>query len=240
MNKNPIIGVTPLYESSSGNWWIEPAYMKGLLEFGAVPILLPFDSKEDDVQKLTDLVDGLLFTGGQDVNPALYGESCRPEIGVLTPIRDVSESQLYRFASQRDLPMLGICRGHQFLNVMRGGTLFQDLPTMRPSDIHHRQPEGGYRQTHTNDIVAGSPLAEWLDGASEMEVNSFHHQAVKTLGQGLKAMAYAQCDHIVEAYYDPDKRFFVGVQWHPEMLRTYQPAHKVIFREFVKACRDRD
>jgi putative glutamine amidotransferase len=236
MKKKPIIGVTPLYDYNLKSWWIIPGYMKGVLEFGGIPVLLPFDNKEEDAKELADLCDGFIFTGGPDVNPGLYGEDCLLEMGLIAPIRDVNEKTLLKAVEETGKPVLGICRGYQLINVMRGGTLYQDIDTQFETETRHDQLEKNYITTHYNDVAEGSPLYKWLGNKTELKVNSFHHQGVKSLGKGLEPMATSRGDGLVEAFYDPSMKYFVGIQWHPELLREYHDEEKLIFKSLVDAA----
>lgn len=135
--EKPIIGVTPLWDEEKKSYWMLPGYLEGVKEAGAIPVILPLTTNGADIAQLADLCDGFLFTGGQDVDPQLYGEAMEPFCGELCPARDALEQELLRQALERDKPILGICRGIQFLNAALGGTLYQDLPTEHPSEIGH-------------------------------------------------------------------------------------------------------
>ena len=160
--KKPIIGVTPLFDRERDSYWMLPGYLEGLEQAGAIPIVLPLPEDLDDLPQLVSLCDGLLFTGGQDVSPALYGETPKPTCGEICPARDRMEQALLHLALERDLPVLGICRGIQFLNAVLGGTLYQDLPTEHPSQTQHHMPPPYDRAAHTVTIQPGTPLAELL------------------------------------------------------------------------------
>ena len=179
MNK-PIIGVTPLWDEEKNSYWMLPGYLEGLEEAGAIPVILPLAADGADIAQLVDLCDGFLFTGGQDVAPQLYGEAMKPTCGELCPARDALEQELLRQALERDKPILGICRGIQFLNAALGGTLYQDLPTEHPSEIGHSMKPPYDRTAHTVHIWPMTPLASLLE-KTELGVNSCHHQAIKTL-----------------------------------------------------------
>ena len=233
--KKPIIGVTPLFDRERDSYWMLPGYLEGLEQAGAIPIVLPLPEDLDDLPQLVSLCDGLLFTGGQDVSPALYGETPKPTCGEICPARDRMEQARLHLALERDLPVLGICRGIQFLNAVLGGTLYQDLPTEHPSQTQHHMTPPYDRAVHTVTIQPGTPLAELL-GTEHIGVNSYHHQAVKTLAPCLTEMAWSE-DGLIEAVCLPEKRFVWAVQWHPEFAFRVDEHSRKIFGAFVAAAR---
>lgn len=229
--KKPIIGVTPLWDEEKDSYWMLPGYLEGLEEAGAIPIILPLRKDALAIAQLVSLCDGFLFTGGQDVSPQMYGEELKPTCGELCPARDTLERELLDRALEQDKPVLGICRGIQFLNAALGGTLYQDLPTEHPSNIVPSHD----RAVHMVRLLPDTPLASLLH-RTELGVNSYHHQAIKTLAPGLAEMARSE-DDLIEAVYLPDKTFVWAVQWHPEMsLRADEDSRK-IFSAFVAAVR---
>ena len=231
--KKPIIGVTPLWDEEKNSYWMLPGYLEGLKEAGGVPIILPLTADGTDIARLVDLCDGFLFTGGQDVSPRLYGEAMKPTCGELCPARDAMEWELLRRSLERDKPILGICRGLQFLNVALGGTLYQDLPTEHPSELGHSMRPPYDRAAHTARILPGTPLAALLQ-KTELGVNSCHHQAIKDLAPSLVEMARST-DDLIEAVYLPGRTFVWAVQWHPEMSPQEESSRK-IFEAFVRAA----
>lgn len=235
--KKPIIGVTPLFDRERDSYWMLPGYLEGLEQAGAIPIVLPLPEDLDDLPQLVSLCDGLLFTGGQDVSPALYGETPKPTCGEICPARDRMEQVLLHLALERDLPVLGICRGIQFLNAVLGGTLYQDLPTEHPSQTQHHMTPPYDRAMHTVTIQPGTPLVELL-GTEHIGVNSYHHQAVKTLAPCLTEMAWSE-DGLIEAVCLPEKRFVWAVQWHPEFSFRVNEDSRKIFGAFVAAAREK-
>ncbi|MGI6177678.1 MAG: gamma-glutamyl-gamma-aminobutyrate hydrolase family protein [Eubacterium sp.] len=241
MNK-PLIGVTPLYDYNLKSWWIIPGYLQGIEAAGGIAVMMPFSDSEENTAELVSHLDGVVFTGGPDVDPALYGEDCIMQLGLLAPKRDVNEKLILNAALKQGKAVLGICRGLQFINTMFGGSLYQDLDTQLGPKIDHDQNEKNYVPSHSVNIIPGTPLSEWFDGSSSLKVNSFHHQALKELGEGLSPMAAADPDGFVEAVYAPGEKFCVGVQWHPELLfaskdpEVHESAMR-IFRALVDACR---
>jgi putative glutamine amidotransferase len=191
----------------------------------------------DTVEDVIRGVAGLLLTGGGDVDPRLYGEAPHPTFDAAEPGRDAFELDLVRRALDADIPIFAICRGIQVLNVARGGSLVQDIPDQLPGATTHRVPEPAYAIAHDVWIASNTLLEtlmrERLEG-DECQVNSRHHQAVKTVGEGLVVSATAP-DGIVEAVEDPTKRFCLAVQWHPEnFYRTGE--FRALFEGFIEAA----
>lgn len=230
----PIIGVIPLYDDEKNSLWMVPGYMSGIMEAGGIPVMLPLSDDSQILQQLISECDGLLLTGGHDVSPSLYNESPLKECGVCCEKRDDMESILLSMALKMDKPVLGICRGIQFINAALGGTLYQDLPTQHPSDLEHHQTPPYDIPVHNVTILKESPLYRLL-GTEKLAVNSYHHQAIKTLSPQLTAMAYAS-DGLVEAICMKDKKFVWALQWHPEFSYKSDPASRKIFEKFVAAA----
>ena len=229
----PVIGVMPLWDEERGSIWMLPGYLDGILEAGGTPVILPFTDDAAEIAALSALCDGYLFTGGQDVNPACYGEPPCNDSVVFCRRRDILEQHFLRDALSHDKPVLGICRGIQFINVMLGGTLCQDLPTGHPSPVEHHQQPPYHLPVHSVHPGPGTPLWQ-LHPAGDIPVNSLHHQAVRTLAPGLRAMAISE-DGLVEALYHPDHRFLWAVQWHPEFSFRTDPLSRAIFSAFLQA-----
>jgi putative glutamine amidotransferase len=190
-------------------------YPDAIRRAGAVPVVIP-PMDVAGIEPLLDGLWGLCLSGGPDLHPATYGADPHPALGPTEPHLDQFEIALLRAAEARDMPVLAICRGLQVLNVSRGGTLTQDLPSERPSDVEHRQSEPGSTPTHDVTLEAGSLAAGCL-GVREASVNSFHHQAVDRLGRGLRAVGWA-ADGVIEAIEATDRSFTVAVQWHAESM----------------------
>jgi len=197
--------------------------------------MLPLTDRGDQLERMLELCDGFLFTGGHDVSPDVYGEETLPECGELCPDRDRMEKPLLLEALARDKSVLGICRGLQFLNAALGGTLYQDLPAQRPSTCNHHMDAPYDRPEHRVVLAEGSPLRALLESPS-IGVNSCHHQAVKDLAPGLSVMAEAP-DGVVEAVWAPRKRFVWAVQWHPEFSYYTDANSRKIFNAFVESMK---
>jgi putative glutamine amidotransferase len=217
-------------------------YMQGIEAAGGLPLVMP-PLSEAAIEPLLDRLDGILLSGGPDLDPENYGAAPHAELGPTEPDLDRFELAVARRADAREMPILAICRGAQALNVIRGGALHQHLPDLS-DEIPHRQDTPGDRPSHEVSLVAGSRLASALAGgeseegdavARGIDVNSFHHQAIERLGDGLVISARAP-DGTIEAIEDPSRPFLVGVQWHAETL-VHRPYEAALFRSFVDACR---
>ena len=204
--KKPLIGVVPLYDSEKESFWMLPGYMDGIEAAGGIPVMLPMTADDGILAELVGALDGFLLTGGQDVDPALYGAAKSPACGETCPARDAMEPQL----------------------------LYQDLPTERESAVDHHMTPPYDRAVHEVTILADTPLAALL-GKMRLGVNSYHHQAVKTLAPVLRPMALAD-DGLVEAAYLPGKRFCMAVQWHPEFSYKTDASSRALLAAFVRAA----
>ena len=231
----PIVGVMPLYDYEKESVWMLPGYLNGLIEAGAAPFIFPLTDDEKVLYPLLEKTDALLFTGGQDVSPSLYGEAARYKNVSTSKERDREEEKVLSYAIERDMPVLGICRGIQFLNVFLGGTLYQDLPSEHEGVNHCQKPPYDV-PCHKNKIIPGTPLYDLL-GRDEISVNSYHHQAIKKLSPLLLPEALSE-DSLTEAVYMPGKRYVHAVQWHPEFSYKTDEASKKIFCEFVRRSID--
>lgn len=229
----PVIGLIPLIDEERESYWMLPGYMKGISMAGGIPVMLPLEMDDNDIRQTSALLDGFLFTGGHDVSPSLYNEKKLPECGVICPERDHLEQRLFVCAREMDKPVLGICRGIQMINVLLGGTLWQDLPSQTNSKVEHHGKPPYDRPVHKISVIPGTPLFELCGSA--MNVNSYHHQAIKTPAEGLTVMAYAE-DNVVEAVYDREAQFLWAVQFHPEFAYRTDPNCLKIFEAFVTSC----
>jgi putative glutamine amidotransferase len=208
-------------------------YLRGIEGGGGLPVVMP-PLDVDAIEPLLDRIDGTCLSGGPDLDPDGYGAKSHPMLGPTEPDLDRFELAAAQRADAREMPILAICRGAQALNVVRGGTLHQHLPEIS-TEIAHRQRAPGDQTSHPVSIDPDSRLAAVL-GTDELEVNSFHHQAIDRLGEGLRVSARAP-DGTIEAVEDPSRPFLIGVQWHAETL-LHRPYEAALFRHFVDACRD--
>lgn len=206
-------------------------YVRAIEAAGGVPVVMP-PLAPGDVPALVARLDGLLLSGGPDLAPEAYGAKPHAELGDTEPGLDAFEYEVVDQAMRLGLPILGICRGAQALNVALGGTLCQHLPDVVGDTVVHRQSDDGRHPTHLVDVVPGTRLSRML-GLSRLCVNSFHHQAVDRLGHGLRVAARAP-DGTIEGIEDPTRPFVVAVQWHAETL-VDDLAHRALFDELVAA-----
>jgi putative glutamine amidotransferase len=235
----PVIGISArrIAESSHG---VDERYIHALENAGASPLIIPVVEDEETLHALLTRLDGILFSGGEDIDPLLYRESPHEKLGAVSTARDTSELTCFRKALSMRIPILGICRGLQLINVAMGGTLIQDLPSQAPSAASHLLPEDAALPlescTHRVKIKPDSALAEIL-GTASIPANSRHHQAVKELGTGLVANSWTE-DGIVEGFeLASGDQFLLAVQCHPERLyKAPVPAWKTLFEGFARAA----
>ncbi len=234
MCRRPLIGVIPLIDYQKESHWMLPNYFNGIIAAGGLPLMLPLT---EDTQLLDQAIEecrGLLFTGGQDVSPSVYRENKIEQCGECSPERDAMEDYLLHTAMQIDLPILGICRGIQFINAALGGTLWQDIPSQFPTDLIHCQKPPYDKPVHDVIIEKNSPLHDLLQTEC-LPVNSYHHQGVRELSPMLRCMAQST-DGLIEAVYAPSQRFLWAVQWHPEFSFMNDENSLRIFQSFIESC----
>lgn len=234
MNK-PVIGILPLADVKTSYAWMKPNYVSAVAEAGGIPLILPLMDEEALLDEFVSACDGFLLTGGYDISPALYGQEKLPACGDTTDGLDCMEAALLPRILAADKPVLGICRGLQFLNIALGGTLWQDLPTQQPSPIAHRMEAPYDRFVHQVIQSEDSPLLQIIP-AREFGVNSAHHQGICRLGDGLFPAARSE-DGIVEAVCLPEKKFVYAVQWHPEDLYRIDPNAAALFAALIRASK---
>ncbi len=212
-------------------------YSDSLSMAGAIPILLPhLESRLDDdeyIKKILNEVDGVVFPGGSDIDPALYGSYPQKNLGDISPERDRWELKILKKAIELKKPILGICRGFQLINIYYGGSLKVDVcgRNVESKIPHMATMLPKYYKTHKLVIKSGTRLHD-IFGDEEIAVNSYHHQAVRDVGDGLVASAAAP-DGVVEAVEDPNYPYLLGVQWHPEMMAAKEPDQLKLFKDFV-------
>ena len=215
---------------------LNAAYLRAIEQAGGLPWLLPPGLEPVTIRTVLDRCDGLMLTGGGDISPARYREPLTGSIGISEP-RDTMEFAALEIALERQIPLLAICRGLQVLNVALGGSLWQDLPSQRPSDITHSQSDDRHIATHHVAVEPESKLAAAL-GATSIETNSMHHQGINRLGEGLCAVARTT-DGLIEGIELPNCPFALAVQWHPEELTATHEHARNLFAAFVAACTKR-
>jgi putative glutamine amidotransferase len=239
--QRPVIGLScDWLDSPTGpRHSIRDSYVSAIINAGGLPLIIPATNDQTVLYALYRMLDGLLFTGGADIDPAVYGESLTgTEENGISAERDAAELRLAGWALGDDLPVLGICRGHQLLNVAAGGTLYQDIPADLPgSPVDHRgstYTDDRGLLTHQVRLEPGCRLAA-IFGATEIAVNSLHHQGVKQPGKGLRVVGSGP-DGLAEALEGPQHRWLYTVQWHPEELWQKQAAAGNLFKAFVEAA----
>ena len=234
----PLIGITTARTTSEFGYpqfALPETYVQAIVQAGAIPVLIPADLPEDVLHGLVLQLDGVLFSGGGDIEPHRYNADAHPALSYVDPERDRVEFFVLEKVLQTKKPFLAICRGIQVLNVSLGGTLYVDIPSQIPGALKHSYNPGEIPidfLAHRVQVERGSQLAE-IVGASTVEVNSTHHQAIMELAPGLKPVAYSP-DKLIEAVELNDYGFGLGVQWHPERLVAHAPM-LALFRAFVDA-----
>lgn len=230
--RKKLIALSPLWDADDNRIWMRTTYPDAIRESGGIPVILPLHVSAEDAAQILDLCDGLILTGGPDVHPNLFGQEIHPACGSICQARDVLEQALFHHAMGRNMPILGICRGLQTINVFQGGTLYQDLPTEFPSEVSHSSERPYDRVIHYVNLTGA--IKELL-GLDRLGVNSIHHQAIKDLGRDLEVMAVAD-DNVVEAVRHKQKKFVWGIQWHPEFSFQVDENSRKIMKAFVDAC----
>ena len=229
----PNIGIPCRFNTGKARYELRETYAEAIYASGGAPLLIPLIPEPDYINSILDRLDGLCLSGaGNDIDPLKYGREPRPGLGLVIPRRDETDFLLLAGAEARHMPVLAICFGIQSLNVYRGGTLIQDITGDAPGSLKHMQ-EGQYeRNSHSVSLSEGSLLAE-LAGRTSVHVNSYHHQAVDAVGDGLEAIAWAP-DSIIEAVINTRPgQFALGIQWHPEVTWKTDTLSRAIFAHFV-------
>jgi putative glutamine amidotransferase len=238
----PLIGIScgTFYDRA----WCPPSfghrqtYVDAILRAGGAPMLIPPVQDEATLRALYERLDGVLLAGGGDIEPVHYGDEPHPQLGTLDRLRDTAELPMARWATAEGKPVLGICRGVQVINVALGGTLWQDLPSQVGGELHHNLSYEREDWTHmAHEIrLAEDSLLRSLLGVDSMAINSLHHQSVRALAPGLRAVAWAP-DGVIEAVEGTGDSFVVGVQCHPEALQgSADQRWQAVFAAFVRSC----
>lgn len=233
----PVIGLSSSYNYDSGSMNLNSEYYKAIIKAGGIPVVIPPVEEMELLDELIEKFDGILLTGGPDLDARRFGEQNMPFNGSISPERDNAEIYLAKRAVEYNKPILGICRGVQVINVALGGTLYQDIASQvtERKVMKHSQEAPRWYPVHDIHIKNDTRALKWF-GKSVSEVNSFHHQAVKDLAPGFKVAAYAD-DGIIEAIECDDLDFAAGVQWHPEHMWRQRPEILNMFTDFVECCR---
>ncbi len=231
--KKPVIGITAVTAFSDRLHAQRVTYPQAVWAAGGTPILLPCAPTTDDRADIVAMLDGLLVPGGADVDPALYGEEKSEVCGAFFRSEDDYDIALIKEAVKQGKPVLATCRGMQILNVIYGGTLYQDIPTQYPSDVNHAMGENFKENYHPVKLEADSHLARIL-GATDVTANTSHHQSVKDRCTGLRVVGVAP-DGTVEAMENEDGSI-IGVQWHPERMQEFE-MYRNLFKDFIERCK---
>ena len=240
----PVIGISGNILISKGNTfsgyrrsYVNQDYVEAILRAGGIPFIIPFNEDLESIREMVEHVDGVILSGGHDVNPYNYGEDPLLKIGEVFPERDVFDMEIYKTAVKYNKPVFGICRGFQIINVVNGGSLYQDLSYADFVKLKHDQQDNPSQATHFVKFEEGTFLRDIL--GEEIKVNSFHHQILKDVAPGFKVVAKSP-DGVVESIQKiTEDCFVVGVQWHPEMLSVKYEDSQKVFDEFVKEVEKR-
>jgi len=235
----PLIGLTSSRNKKVGRLELLEAYTRAVLSAGGIPLIIPLELSPEGVEQLAGRLDGVLFTGGGDIDIVHFGGRHHPRISSVEPLRDQLEILLVQVAVARCLPFLGICRGIQVINVALGGTLYTDISSQFPGAVRHDFFSPHFPRNHIAHEVhvdPGSALASIL-GSGQLMVNSLHHQGLERIAAGLRVSARAP-DGVVEGVELSAHPFGLGVQWHPECLPDSLP-DRALFQAFVAAAAQR-
>lgn len=232
----PIIGVTVGRSTSDGYSYetINESNLKALILSGAIPLMLPITVEDELLDEYLKIVDGLCFSGGEDICPLIYGEDPIKEVKEIDHIRDEFEVRLFQKAAGKNIPVLGICRGSQIINVSSGGSLYQDINVQKDGTSGHMPNYNGAAYPHHKVQIKKDTLLYDILQTEEIPVNSYHHQAVKNVAEGFNVAAVSK-DGTIEAIESVNHSFIIGVQWHPEILFERYPVFLKIFKALVKA-----
>jgi len=233
----PIIGIQAQKLPHENFYRLNPKYTDAIFAGGGIPIILPLIAAPEYLERVWPLLDGLVLSGCySDLDPSLYGEAPHPKLGPVSERRDQFDWLLLQRAHEERLPIFGICRGFQSLNVFRGGKLIQDLPSQQPSHVEH-DPEEDQSKPFAHTVrIAPATLLNHAQKETQTQVNSLHHQAVREPGKGLRVIAWAE-DGIIEAVQNENlsEHYMLGVQWHPERTHEVDEFSLQLFKDFVQA-----
>nr|WP_099192408.1 gamma-glutamyl-gamma-aminobutyrate hydrolase family protein [Tepidibacter mesophilus] len=238
MSKRPIIGISGSMMIDSGGMfpgyersYVNNDYIQSVIRAGGIPFIIPMGECDEVIKQQVETIDGLILSGGHDVDSLLYNEEPTQKLGEIYPKRDEFDYRLIEYAMGKDIPILGICRGMQILNVANGGSLYQDLSFIDGCYIKHWQGNQSDVATHNVDVEKGSKLSSII--GNTFKVNSFHHLAVKDVAKGFNVCARAK-DGVIEAIEKDGDTFVVGFQWHPEMMSKNNSKMQGIFKRLVE------
>lgn len=233
----PIIGITSQFEHLVNRKMVRVnnTFVNAVVEGGGVPIILPILKDIEDIDSYLSRVDGLIFTGGEDVTPIYFGEEPIKEVDYICIDRDDMELELFKRAYEKNIPLLGICRGLQLFNIGLGGTLYQDIPRQIPNAIGHACGYNVHQGYHTINIEKDSILYD-IFKKEKLVVNSQHHQSIKDLGENMRITS-TTIDGVVESIESTNEKFLLGVQFHPEVMMNNDKEFIKFFSYFVERCK---
>lgn len=230
----PLIGLIAEVDDEKNNR-MKHSYSVAIEQAGGIALQLPYSENEEALEDYVARLDGFVFTGGADIDPKHFGEEKKDVCGRIYPFRDAFELRIFKKILVSKKPILAICRGVQLINVSLGGTLYQDIPTEYETALVHRQTAPATAPSHDILIKENTPLAALL-GKTRITGNSFHHQAIKTLGKNLSVTATAEDGTIEAVTYEGDA-YLRGYQWHPERLCAFDSDNLRLFEEFIEVCK---
>ena len=235
----PIIGITSGVIVDEGGMfpgyrrvYANEDYISSVVQNGGVPLIIPLNTSLAVIEQQVAMIDGLILTGGNDITPLKYNQEPEQKLGDLFPERDRFESEVLKLAKAKTVPILGICRGAQLINVCHGGNLYQDLSYRSEKTLKHWQSHSAAQVTHSIELVEGSKLKSII-GSEDILVNSFHHQVMNKVAEEFKVSAIEK-DGVVEAIESKTYPFLMGVQWHPEMLHKSVSSMNLIFKALIR------
>ena len=241
MERRPIIGISSsVIVDEAGSFagykraYVNKDYVDAVVRAGGVPLIIPFSTDKEVIISQAQLIDGLILSGGHDISPYNYGQEPSQKIGETFPERDTYEIILLEESKKRNIPILGICRGFQLINVAAGGTLYQDLSLIPGNILKHNQVSNPTLKTHKVEIKENSFISSIF--GKETMVNSFHHQVINKVANDFIVVAKAS-DGVVEAIEHKTYKFLVAVQWHPEMLAVNCEKARELFSKFVEEAK---
>ena len=241
MERKPIIGISSsVIVDNSGSFagykraYVNKDYVDAVIRAGGVPLIIPFSTDKEVIISQAQLIDGLILSGGHDISPYNYGQEPSQKIAETFPERDTYEIILLEESKKRNIPILGICRGFQLINVAAGGTLYQDLSLIPGNILKHNQVSNPTLKTHKVEIKENSFISSIF--GKETMVNSFHHQVINKVANDFIVVAKAS-DGVVEAIEHKTYKFLVAVQWHPEMLAVNCEKARELFSKFVEEAK---
>lgn len=233
----PVIGLTCQNENLVNRSInrLNYTYINAVVEGGGIPVIIPIMKKTDDIKNYLDIVDGIIFTGGEDVSPLYFGEEPLREVDAICHDRDITELELFKVAYERGIPIFGICRGLQLFNIALGGTLYQDIYKQIPNAIGHICGHNVQEGYHSINISKDSILYD-IYNEEKLVVNSQHHQSLKDLGKDLKITATTS-DGVIESIESTNDKFLLAVQFHPEAMAMKYDKFINIFSYFIDKCK---